>query len=79
MISYIVKSIFLAGRGSFQCELCGVELNRKHIMNECPYVEEERSRIRDLLGLGIEDRIIRLREVDDQTAEGNNSGGTGSG
>ena len=48
-------------------------------MNECPYVEEERSRIRDLLGLGIEDRIIRLREVDDQTAEGNNAGGTGSG
>ena len=64
LIKYMVKSSFLAGRGSFQCELCGVELNRKHVTNECPYVDEERRRIKSLLGVeageDLEDRIIRV-------------------
>lgn len=44
---------FLARRGSLQCELCGVEHNRRNVTNECPYGEEERSKVKEWLGVGL--------------------------
>ena len=52
-------------------------MNRKHVTNECPYFEEERCKLKNLLGVGLgedlEDRIIRvyysMKEEDEKRAD----------
>ena len=62
LIRFMVKSGFLSERDPLQCEVCGVELNRKHLTNVCPYMEVERDKIKEVLGVGpeedLEERIL---------------------
>lgn len=39
---YLIISWFLSERNPYDCEQCKVELTRRHLKTECPYLDEKR-------------------------------------
>ena len=57
VVRWLVKSGFLSEREPYDCDVCKVEMTRRHVTNECPYLDECRVALREALELDDSDDL----------------------